>query len=56
MSALFKAIGFILLLPFKIIGMMFGGRKKKDPDRYYVVQERHTQVRNHVVKVPGKKK
>lgn len=32
------------------------GRKKKAKDKYIVVQERRTQVRNHVIKVPGKRR
>lgn len=48
---LLAGLVFVIFLFSKI----FGG-KKKDPDKYYVVQERRTQVRNHVVKVPGGKK
>ena len=45
-------VGFVWILA-KIFG---GKRSKKEPDKYVVIQERRTQVRNHVVKVPGKTK
>jgi hypothetical protein len=40
-----------------ILSKVFGKKKpEKNPDKYMVVQERQTSVRNHIVKVPGKNK
>lgn len=50
---LFLILGGLLVVAY----LIFGRKKKtKEKDKYIVVQERRTQVRNHVVKVPGKKK
>ena len=43
-------VGFILYNVFK------GHGNNKPKDKYYLVQERHTQVRNRIVKVPGTKR
>lgn len=50
---LFIILGVILFVLFLIFGRK---KKKKEKDQYVVIQERRTQVRNHVVKVPKGKK
>ena len=50
---LFLILGGLLVVAYFIFGRK---KKTKENDKYIVVQERRTQVRNHVVKVPGKKK
>lgn len=55
MELLFMLAGVVLVI--WLLSKVFGGGKsKKEKDKYYVVQERQTVVKNHVVKVPGKKK
>lgn len=49
---LFLILGGLLVVAYFIFGRK---KKTKEKDKYIVVQERRTQVRNHVVKVPGKK-
>ena len=44
----------VLFIIYKIVSRK--GGSKQEPDQYYVVQERQTQVKNHLVKVPGKKR
>ena len=47
---LFLILGGILVVAYFVFG-----REQKPKDKYIVVQERPTRVRNHVIKVPGKK-
>lgn len=49
---LFLILGGILVVAYFIFGRK---KKAKEKDKYIVVQERQTSVRNHVIKVPGKK-
>lgn len=47
----------LLILGVILVALFFiFGRKKKPKDKYFLVQERRTEVRNHVIKVPGNKK
>ncbi len=50
---LFLILGGILVVAYFVFGRK---KKSKEKDKYIVVQERRTQVRNHVVKVPKKKR
>jgi len=50
-------IGVIIIIAIVwLASKIFDRKSKKGPDKYYVVQERQTQVKNHIVKVPGKKR
>lgn len=50
---LFLILGGLLVVAYFIFGRK---KKPKEKDKYIVVQERRTQVRNHIVKVPRKRK
>lgn len=55
MELIFILAGVVLVI--WVLSKVFGGKKaKKEKDRYVVVQERQTVVKNHIVKVPTKKK
>lgn len=46
----------LLLILGAILVVLFFVFERKEKDKYIAVQERRTQVSNHVIKVPGERK